>query len=172
MKIREALKRERVFDPHDTARMQSLAGVPLALFWQRAAAFVIDFLIVLAFYVPTQLLRQYWALQAAHRPIHIALRFSLHDLEDLLWLIVYEGFSVWWTNGQTIGKRLLRIRVVSLRWPKITLWQSVERVLGYGASALEAGFGFAQFFIHPNRRCVHDRIAETIVVKERRRARS
>jgi uncharacterized RDD family membrane protein YckC len=47
------------------------------------------------------------------------------------------------------------------------MWHSVERALGYGASALEAGFGFLQYFIHPNRRTVHDRIAETIVVKER-----
>ncbi len=44
------------------------------------------------------------------------------------------------------------------------------QALGYGASALEGGFGFIQFFLHHNRQCVHDRIAETIVVKEQRRA--
>jgi len=33
--------------------------------------------------------------------------------------------------------------------------------------ALEGGFGFLQYFIHPNRRTVHDRIAETIVVTVR-----
>ena len=51
---------------------------------------------------------------------------------------------------------------------RITLWQSVERALGYGASALEGGFGFVQYFLYGNHCCVHDRIAETIVVKERR----
>jgi len=35
-----------------------------------------------------------------------------------------------------------------------------------GASFLEFGFGFVQYFIHPNRRTVHDRIAETIVIRE------
>jgi len=40
----------------------------------------------------------------------------------------------------------------------------VERALGYSASTLEAGFGFFQFFTARNRQCVHDRIAETIVV--------
>jgi uncharacterized RDD family membrane protein YckC len=40
--------------------------------------------------------------------------------------------------------------------------------LGYGASTLELGFGFIQYFIHPNRQTVHDRIAETIVIDERR----
>jgi uncharacterized RDD family membrane protein YckC len=29
---------------------------------------------------------------------------------------------------------------------------------------LEFGFGFMQYFIHPNQRTVHDRIADTIVV--------
>jgi hypothetical protein len=33
---------------------------------------------------------------------------------------------------------------------------------------LEGGFGFVQYFLHPNHCCVHDRIAETIVVKEQR----
>ena len=45
---------------------------------------------------------------------------------------------------------------------------SDKRALGYGASALEFGFGFIQYFIHPNRRTVHDRIAETIVVKKKK----
>jgi uncharacterized RDD family membrane protein YckC len=62
----------------------------------------------------------------------------------------------------------MRIRVVSTAHEHLSLWSCIERALGYGASALEGGFGFVQYFIHPNRRTVHDRIAETIVVKERR----
>jgi len=34
---------------------------------------------------------------------------------------------------------------------------------------LEFGFGFIQYFIHPNKRTVHDRIADTIVVRDPRR---
>jgi uncharacterized RDD family membrane protein YckC len=56
--------------------------------------------------------------------------------------------------------------VVSLTHPRITLWTAVERALGYGASFLELGFGFLQYFLNPNRQTVHDRIAETIVVRE------
>jgi uncharacterized RDD family membrane protein YckC len=164
-------KKERVFDPHETACAEALAGLPLAAFWQRAAAFLIDFLIVLAVYVPVEIMRQYFEQTAAHHPIKIAVNFSLHDLEDLVYFVVYAGLCVWRTNGLTVGKRLLRIRIVSLVHPRITLWQSVERALGYGASALEGGFGFIQFFIHRNRCCVHDRIAETIVIKDRPRNR-
>ncbi|MGO8813726.1 MAG: RDD family protein [Terriglobia bacterium] len=45
---------------------------------------------------------------------------------SLIWMVLYFGFSVWWTNGRTLGNRLLRIRVVSLAHTKITLWQAVD----------------------------------------------
>jgi uncharacterized RDD family membrane protein YckC len=64
---------------------------------------------------------------------------------------------------------LLKIRVVSVTHEHLSVWHSVERSLGYGASILEGGFGFLQYFIHPNRQTVHDRIAETIVIKVERR---
>ena len=47
---------------------------------------------------------------------------------------------------------------------QLTLWHCVERAPGYAASFLEGGFGFIQYFTHPNHQTVHDRIAETIVV--------
>ena len=79
---------------------------------------------------------------------------------------LYFGLGTWLGHGQTPGKRLLRIRVVSLTHGHLSLWHAVERSLGYAASVLEGGFGFLQYYIHPNRQTVHDRIAETIVVKE------
>ena len=86
-------------------------------------------------------------------------------------LIAYFGLATFLGQGQTPGKRLLRIRVVSLTHGHVSLWHALERALGYSASALELGFGFLQYFIHPNRQTVHDRIAETIVVKEPKRPR-
>jgi hypothetical protein len=51
------------------------------------------------------------------------------------------------------------------------LWQCAERILGYGASLAEGGLGFIQYYWSPNRMCAHDRLAETIVVDERKKAR-
>ena len=82
--------------------------------------------------------------------------------------MLYFGLATYFGKGRTPGKRLLGIRVVSLVYQRLGLWHSIERALGYAASALEFGFGFLQYFVHPNRRTVHDRIAETIVVVERR----
>ena len=86
---------------------------------------------------------------------------------DVLVPILYFGILLWRGKGRTPGKRIMRIRVVSLMHRHITFWHSIERALGYGAAALEGGFGFVQFFIHPYRRCAQDRLAETIVVTER-----
>jgi uncharacterized RDD family membrane protein YckC len=79
--------------------------------------------------------------------------------------VLYFGLITCWTNGYTIGKRIFRIRIVSTNHKHLTLWHSIERSLGYYASSLEFGFGFLQYFIDYNRRTVHDRIAETIVIK-------
>jgi uncharacterized RDD family membrane protein YckC len=86
---------------------------------------------------------------------------------DIVVPILYFGLFLWQGNGRTPGKRLFKIRVVSLVHTHMTFWHSVERALGYGAAALEGGFGFLQYFIHPYRRCAQDRLAETIVVTER-----
>lgn len=80
-------------------------------------------------------------------------------------LIIYFGLMTYFWNGQTLGKKIMKIRVISLKKEKLTFWQSVERSLGYGASALEAGFGFIQVIWDENRQAVHDRIAETAVVR-------
>jgi uncharacterized RDD family membrane protein YckC len=170
-------KRRSFFDPHETARAQALAGAPLATFWQRAGAIAIDFFLVFATYLPAMAIFQYVMTQKLHlqedvyHSAHVQVRLELErfvELARVIWFILYFGLIVWKTNGLTPGKRLLRIRVVSLMHEKITLWQAIERALGYGASMLEGGFGFIQYFIYPNRTCTHDRIAETIVVREQR----
>ena len=79
--------------------------------------------------------------------------------------VLYFGLITYFTNGYTLGKRIFRIRIVSTNHKHLTLWHSIERSLGYYASSLEFGFGFLQYFIDYNRRTVHDRIAETIVIK-------
>jgi len=162
------------FHPHEPAHAEALAGTALASFGARAAAFAIDYFLVALAYLPLYIGFEY-VLSRLHgvaaKDINIHVDVGWHDIGSLVALVVYCGLLAYWWNGQTLGKRLLKIRVVSLVGERITLWQSVERALGYGASALEGGFGFLQYFIHGNHCCVHDRIAETIVVMERRPAK-
>lgn len=78
---------------------------------------------------------------------------------------IYFVLTTYLTNGQSIGKKLLGIRIVSIYHHRISLWHCIERSLGYVASTLELGVGFIQIFWNPNRMTLHDRIAETLVVK-------
>jgi|SRR5580692_2103482 uncharacterized RDD family membrane protein YckC len=168
--------KKHFFDPHDTARADSLAGVPLAGFRQRLAAYVIDCLLIGLTYIPAMMALEYMFQTKMHgneelyHSGNVAVRFNLEETKHVawaVWLVLYFGLIGWATNGLTLGKRLMGIRVVSLTHTRISLWQSIERALGYGASALEAGTGFLQYFTARNHCCVHDRIAETIVVNDR-----
>jgi len=158
---------EHVYEPHATQRMESLAGLPLASFKARFAAFFIDLALVVVLWAPLTALTV-WLTHHRDANQHIELKWDFHEFSNIVFALLYYGLTLYFSNGQTPGKRLLKIRVISLVHDRITFWQAMERALGYGASILEAGFGFLQFFINPNRCCVHDRIAETIVVREAR----
>jgi uncharacterized RDD family membrane protein YckC len=165
--MRMKLSQNKYFDSVDTNRRQSLNGLPLASFGRRAAAFAIDFGIV-------ALLIGLFTLPETLRSMAITNDFKM-DINpfhgwELLSLPLYFGLWTYFGHGQTLGKKLMKIRVISLVHERLTLWHSIERSLGYGASILEGGFGFLQYFIHLNRQTVHDRIAETIVIKVERPA--
>jgi uncharacterized RDD family membrane protein YckC len=158
----------RTYNAHETERMRLFHGAQLASFKARMLAFGIDFitaflLFVLMLILGSMILSR---LGLLNRQADINLKFDFHHWYSLIFIVIYFGVFTYLSNGQTPGKRLVGIRVVSLVHERISLWHSFERALGYGASALEFGFGFIQYFIHPNRRTVHDRIAETIVIKE------
>lgn len=155
----------QLFNPHETARLKELDGVKLASFPRRSTAFLIDLLISVLF--SSILLLGYEYITGKFNTNNdIKIDFNFENWYSLVATVVYFGLTTYFGNGKTLGKKLLKIRVVSITHPQMTFWQSIERALGYGASILECGFGFIQFFINPNRRTVHDRIAETIVVDE------
>jgi uncharacterized RDD family membrane protein YckC len=161
-------KPQPVYNAHETERMQSLHGLPLASFKARAAAFTFDFFLAFGAFLIVLYLgaRFLTALGIAYPDVN--LKFDFAHWYSILLLAVYFTLSTYWGSGKTLGKWIFGIRVVSLAHEHISLWHSFERALGYGASFLEFGFGFIQYFIHPNRRTVHDRIAETIVIRDRK----
>ncbi len=157
----------RLYDPHETHRMAELAGLPLASFKARAVALLVDFILGAVLFVPLGMGIAYLLNLAGYKVAHVELNF-FENWYSIVYLALWFGLCNYFGNGRTLGKRLVGIRAVSLVHERLSLFQSMERALGYGASMLEMGFGFLQYFIHPNRRCVHDRIAETIVVREKK----
>ncbi len=155
--------------------MMELTGVEFAAFYQRAIAFVLDavialLLLLIALTGVAFAIHYYRVAHGDHSSVNLKIGPDDELGRIILFTVmpvIYFGLSTFAGNGRTLGKRLMGIRVVSLVHEHMTLWHSIERALGYGAAALEFGFGFAQYFIHPYRRTVEDRIAETIVVKEK-----
>ena len=141
-----------------------LQGVPLASFRSRALAFLLDGLIVA---LVLGLLSLWPRLLSFESGQSFALTLDFGSLVGFAVIVLYFGVATYLGRGATPGKRLFRIRVVSVVHDRLSLWHCIERSLGYAASSLEAGFGFLQYFRHPNRQTVHDRIAETIVVVDR-----
>jgi uncharacterized RDD family membrane protein YckC len=67
--------------------------------------------------------------------------------------------------GQTIGKMAAGARVVGLAKERIEFGRAVLRTVGYLVSALPLGLGFLPGLIGPTRRTLHDRLAETRVIR-------
>lgn len=166
----KAILAKQYFRAHETKRAEQLEGLPLAGFTQRAIGFVIDLLLVVLLWVPLELL---WSRFISHdwdghSRYHIT--FTFHEWRSFLAALLYYVAVNYLTNGLSLGKWIARERILSLTHERISIWQCVERVLGYGV-ALTEGIGFLQYFYSHNRMCVQDRIAETIVIDCRKLAK-
>lgn len=102
-------------------------------------------------------------------------RGVLHAIQEFLdelgigfgWTGLYfTAFLTLW-RGQTPGKKLAGVRVVRLNGQPMTLWTSFERFGGYAAGLVTGLLGFAQVYWDRNRQMIHDKIVETVVVRER-----
>ncbi|HEX8391237.1 MAG TPA: RDD family protein [Longimicrobium sp.] len=81
--------------------------------------------------------------------------------------LYFTGFVALW-KGQTPGKRLMGIRVVRLNGQPMNLWTAFERFGGYAAGLVTGLLGFAQVYWDKNRMMIHDKIIETVVVRDRK----
>ena len=75
------------------------------------------------------------------------------------------------TDGQTLGKALMRVRVVALDGAPPAGGAAVLRFLAYGASVMTFGFGFLIAALRTDKRALHDLIAGTRVERLRPRVR-
>jgi len=149
----------------------------LAALKKRFMAFIIDCLVLIIIYFCILLLFDLFNMNISkinvlgifdvELEMENARPFMITFLKCLFGLlpVFYFTLSFYFWSGKTIGKYILRIRVISLHHDHIGLWHCVERSLGYFASALEFGFGYIQAIWNPNRMTLHDKIGETIVVE-------
>ncbi len=69
----------------------------------------------------------------------------------------------WW--GQTIGMMAVHIKVLSRAGGRLSLSRSALRLLGYAASVAPLFLGIVIALFDRERRTLHDRLADTVVVE-------
>ncbi len=109
-------------------------------------------------------------LAEARKPKDFDVRAALHDAVGALglsfsWAVLYFTLLPCWWKGQTLGKKMLRLRVVELTGKPLTLIRCFGRYGGYAAGLATGLLGFAQIYWDANRQAVQDKIAHTVVIK-------
>ena len=77
---------------------------------------------------------------------------------------IYFWYFLTHNNGQTPGKRLMKIRVIKKNGSRITDADAIARYIGYVVNNIFF-IGWAWAFFDDNRQGWHDKIAETYVIK-------
>jgi uncharacterized RDD family membrane protein YckC len=143
---------------------------------KRLAAFLIDFVVIILLYLIIMVILSLfkvdtWKINVASI-FDVEIETNIRNHWFILFLkilfgllpVIYFTLFLYFSDGRTVGKYLLRLKVVSLYHTHLGLWHCFERSLGYFTSALESGFGFIQAIWNPNRMALHDKIGETIVI--------
>jgi uncharacterized RDD family membrane protein YckC len=71
----------------------------------------------------------------------------------------------WTSTGQTIGHKLLNLRVVKTDGSPLTVGNALLRYVGWIVSAIPFGLGFLWVIWDANKQGWHDKIASTYVVR-------
>ncbi len=164
------------------------SGAPLAEFGERLLAFVIDAVILaaasLVVWIPAMII---WlslffgnfetapdgSLVGEPDPVSLFLSFvAIFGVMFLLIVAIQYVYRVelMFRTGQTIGKRVMKLRVVPLD-PTATLTRqtaAIRFLIGIAAGLVPFGNlvdGLWQLWDQPFRQCLHDKVARTVVVK-------
>lgn len=111
--------------------------------------------------------------------IPLVMRFGLGAFPWLwlLWLLGWTGLFVLYAayfnadERQTLGKRLMGIRVYTAEGTPVPLSKSLLRAAGYIPSSLFLNLGYLWAFFHPRGAAWHDLMAGTLVVEVRPKGR-
>ncbi len=146
----------------------------LAGFWIRAVAYIMDSVLV---GLATRLLQAAYFQGARQDPFAESysrlLEFDWTPLAPLLLFEIAMNF-LYFTffigrYGQTPGKMVCGLRVVTVHGEEVSYLQAALRTAGYYLNRLTLGLGFLWVAIDPRKQGFHDKIAGTLVLRASRR---
>jgi uncharacterized RDD family membrane protein YckC len=131
----------------------------------RAAALAVDAgLLALVYVIVAAFVALIGSLVGGHlRPAWLA--GTIAGAGWLLLLVVYFG-TLWSTVGQTLGMRLMRLRVHDLRGSPPGVGRSLVRFVGLLLAIIPCFAGFLPVLVDDRRRALQDFLAGTVVVYE------
>ncbi len=122
-------------------------------FWIRVGAYLIDVVIVL---VVGSILNSILGVDP------IAGANGLGQLISIVYFVVFWSST---GGGQTLGMRILNLKVIKTDGSELTLVQAVIRYVGLIISAIPFGIGLIWVAFDADKQGWHDKIAGTYVVK-------
>ena len=157
-------------------RPDVVEGLPLASFGARAAAVIVDLLIInlvssllfifllLGLGISMEQFSQevmdfFWEKTKTPPPA-----YGLGQLLSITCLLLYFGFFVA-RDGQTPGMGLFRLRVVDQGGMTVSTWTAVIRAMGLYFSVSFLGIGFFLALFTAKRQTFHDLLARTYVIQ-------
>ena len=164
------MEQENVYAPPESELEIPLDEPPLAGRWARFWGAIIDGLIGMAIAFPAMFLTGYWDRAMAQQVT--MLETLLYGVFGFVMFAVLHGYLLA-KNGQTIGKKLVGTRIVSTVSNQVLPFWKVLFVR-YLPISVAANIPLAGgllviiddlFIFRNNKRCVHDLIAGTKVIK-------
>ena len=155
--------------------MESSTGHPhYAGFWSRAAARIIDLLIIIATFNLIYLLDRLgadaglWTGMGLGEESPTGAGFSLVNVLRGLFFLTFPVFYYVYLHavyGQTFGKMALKIRVVNEDGTPLDYRKSFLRWLGYFLCDLTFYIGYLWAAFDPRKQGLHDKVCKTVVVR-------
>lgn len=134
-----------------------------ASFDQRLLASVIDYFLLTSAYVVVILLGFVFVSEKSQRIMLALLGLPLIPIAKFIYGSVAEASE----KQGTIGKRLLNIKVTDTLGQRLSLGNSFRRNAAKFFSVATLFFGYLYSFLNKKQQCLHDVLANTLVVKER-----
>jgi len=148
----------------ESAAAQPGGGQQLASYGDRFIAFLIDFGIIIGVSIAVGILQ--YILSSIHLGfISALLSLALFAFEVAYFIYLWGVDNPWTGRGQTIGKKMMNIKIVKEDGSDIGVGDAVLRYIGYWVSSFVILLGFVWIFIDGKNQGWHDKIAKTIVVK-------
>ncbi len=155
--------------------MESSTGhSPFAGFWSRAAARIIDLLIIIAAFNLIYLMDKLgadaglWTGMGLGEGSPAGAGFSMANVLRGLFFLTFPVFYYVYlhaTYGQTFGKMALKIKVVNEDGTPLDYRKGFLRWLGYFLCDLTFYIGYVWAAFDPRKQGLHDKVCKTVVVR-------